>query len=190
MRPSMPTTRSYCSWPLAVTASSPSERTTNRREQCDKQKAREEAHQSSQTTLTLQPKVTSTKTIASAKQTLPACHSDSHHSCHESHSHDDRHRKETQQPQATSRDCGQHEGREDAPHSNGVQGPITAAIPNGRGTHHVILNFASAYRDVIAAYGPDVSYDNYCNSHHVAAAYGPDVGSECQAHLTTIGYNN
>uniref|UniRef100_A0A915KTL5 Uncharacterized protein n=1 Tax=Romanomermis culicivorax TaxID=13658 RepID=A0A915KTL5_ROMCU len=40
---------------------SPSERTTCRREQCDKQKAREEACQSSQTTATPQLKVTSQK---------------------------------------------------------------------------------------------------------------------------------
>uniref|UniRef100_A0A915IRF7 Uncharacterized protein n=1 Tax=Romanomermis culicivorax TaxID=13658 RepID=A0A915IRF7_ROMCU len=73
----------------------PREPTTRRREQRDKQKAREEAHQSSQTTVMLQPKVTSMKTA----------------------SPDDRHRKEPHQPQATRSDSSQHECRNDAtPH--------------------------------------------------------------------------
>uniref|UniRef100_A0A915INA4 Uncharacterized protein n=1 Tax=Romanomermis culicivorax TaxID=13658 RepID=A0A915INA4_ROMCU len=69
----------------------PSERTTRRQQQHNKQKAHEEAGQSSQRTAMLQPKVISTKTAVSAKQMPPARHSDSHHSCHESHSRDDRH---------------------------------------------------------------------------------------------------
>uniref|UniRef100_A0A915KQ56 Uncharacterized protein n=1 Tax=Romanomermis culicivorax TaxID=13658 RepID=A0A915KQ56_ROMCU len=99
----------------------PSERTTCRRKQRDKQKAREEARQSSQTPVTPQLKVTSTKFTAPAKQMPPARHSDSHHSRHESHSRDDRHRKETQQPHPTSCDSRQHEQSEQAPqvHSTG-----------------------------------------------------------------------
>uniref|UniRef100_A0A915KE27 Uncharacterized protein n=1 Tax=Romanomermis culicivorax TaxID=13658 RepID=A0A915KE27_ROMCU len=82
----------------------PSEQTTCHREQRDKQKAREEARKYSQTTLTPKPKIRVTKTAALATQPPPARQSDSHQSGHESHSRDDRHRKETQQPHATSRD--------------------------------------------------------------------------------------
>uniref|UniRef100_A0A915J5I9 Uncharacterized protein n=1 Tax=Romanomermis culicivorax TaxID=13658 RepID=A0A915J5I9_ROMCU len=95
----------------------PSERTTHHHKQGDKQKAREEAPKSSQTTPTPQPKITSTKTAAPARQPPPARQSDSHSSRHESHSRDDRHRKETQQHHATGHDSHQHEGRDDAlPH--------------------------------------------------------------------------
>uniref|UniRef100_A0A915L965 Uncharacterized protein n=1 Tax=Romanomermis culicivorax TaxID=13658 RepID=A0A915L965_ROMCU len=91
----------------------PSERTTHHREQCNQQKAPETAGQtSSHTSATLQPKVTTTKTAALAKQTPPARQSDSPHSPHESHSRDDCHRKETQQPHTTSRDSCQHECEE------------------------------------------------------------------------------
>uniref|UniRef100_A0A915KXL2 Uncharacterized protein n=1 Tax=Romanomermis culicivorax TaxID=13658 RepID=A0A915KXL2_ROMCU len=93
----------------------PSEQTTRPGEQCDKQKAREEGHQSSsQTSATPQPKVTSTKTAALAKQTPPAPHSHSYHSRHESHSHDDSHHRETQQPHTTTHDGPQHKHRKDA----------------------------------------------------------------------------
>uniref|UniRef100_A0A915I0V4 Uncharacterized protein n=1 Tax=Romanomermis culicivorax TaxID=13658 RepID=A0A915I0V4_ROMCU len=105
------------STPHTEPSKTPSQRTTRCREQCDKQKAREEAGKSSQTTSTPQLKVTSVKTAARAKQPPPACHLESQCSRHESYSRDDRHRKETQQPDATKRDSCQHERQEDAlPH--------------------------------------------------------------------------
>uniref|UniRef100_A0A915LA17 Uncharacterized protein n=1 Tax=Romanomermis culicivorax TaxID=13658 RepID=A0A915LA17_ROMCU len=73
---------------------------------------------SSQIGATSQPKVTTTKTAVSAKQTPPARQSDSHHSRHESHHRDDRHPKETKQSprkDTTSRDSPQQDCREDAP---------------------------------------------------------------------------
>uniref|UniRef100_A0A915K3K6 Uncharacterized protein n=1 Tax=Romanomermis culicivorax TaxID=13658 RepID=A0A915K3K6_ROMCU len=93
----------------------PSERTTCRREQRNKQKAHKEARKSSQPTWTTQLKITSMKTAVPATQLLLARQSDSHRSRHESHSHDDRHHKETQQHHATSRDSRQHKPRDDAP---------------------------------------------------------------------------
>uniref|UniRef100_A0A915KHF1 Uncharacterized protein n=1 Tax=Romanomermis culicivorax TaxID=13658 RepID=A0A915KHF1_ROMCU len=94
----------------------PSERTTRPQEQCNQQKAREEARQtSSQASRTPQRKVMTTKTAAPAKYAPPARQSDSHHSRHESHSHDDPHRKETQQQHTTSSDSRQHERCNDAP---------------------------------------------------------------------------
>uniref|UniRef100_A0A915INE3 Uncharacterized protein n=1 Tax=Romanomermis culicivorax TaxID=13658 RepID=A0A915INE3_ROMCU len=93
----------------------PSERTTCRREQRNKQKAQKEARKSSQPTWTLQPKITSMKTAVPATQPPLAPQSDSHHSRHESHSRDDRHHKETQQHHATGRNSCQHKPRDDAP---------------------------------------------------------------------------
>uniref|UniRef100_A0A915K0H8 Uncharacterized protein n=1 Tax=Romanomermis culicivorax TaxID=13658 RepID=A0A915K0H8_ROMCU len=61
----------------------PSERTTHRREQRDKQKAREEADKPSQATSTPKPKITTIKTAALATQPPPARHADSHRSRHD-----------------------------------------------------------------------------------------------------------
>uniref|UniRef100_A0A915KP71 Uncharacterized protein n=1 Tax=Romanomermis culicivorax TaxID=13658 RepID=A0A915KP71_ROMCU len=72
---------------------------------------------SSQTSVTPQPKITTKKTAAPAKQTPPACQLDSHQSHHESHHHDDRHRKETKQSprkDTTSCDSHQQKRRDDA----------------------------------------------------------------------------
>uniref|UniRef100_A0A915KBH7 Uncharacterized protein n=1 Tax=Romanomermis culicivorax TaxID=13658 RepID=A0A915KBH7_ROMCU len=97
----------------------PSEQTTCCRKQHAQQKARETAGQtSSQIGVTSQPKVSTTKTAASAKQTPPARQSDSHHSRHESHHRDDPHGKETKQSprkDTTSRDSHQQDCSEDAP---------------------------------------------------------------------------
>uniref|UniRef100_A0A915HUK4 Retrotransposon gag domain-containing protein n=1 Tax=Romanomermis culicivorax TaxID=13658 RepID=A0A915HUK4_ROMCU len=60
------------------------------------------------------PKPTSTKTAVPAKQLPPADKPDRHHSRHESHSRDNRHRKEAQQTHATSGDSRQHERHDDA----------------------------------------------------------------------------
>uniref|UniRef100_A0A915HMP5 Uncharacterized protein n=1 Tax=Romanomermis culicivorax TaxID=13658 RepID=A0A915HMP5_ROMCU len=80
--------------PAPLRGRTPSECTTRRRKQCDKQRAREEAERSSHATSTPKPKVESSKTAASATKPPPAHQPDSHRSRHESRSHDDRHRRE------------------------------------------------------------------------------------------------
>uniref|UniRef100_A0A915JR02 Uncharacterized protein n=1 Tax=Romanomermis culicivorax TaxID=13658 RepID=A0A915JR02_ROMCU len=97
----------------AERSKTPSERTTRRRKQREKQKAAKEL-----TTSTPQKKIPSMKTAAPAPQPLPAHQSNSHRSRHESYSRDDRHRKEGRQTQATSRDSRQHEHHDDAPAFN------------------------------------------------------------------------
>uniref|UniRef100_A0A915JRB2 Uncharacterized protein n=1 Tax=Romanomermis culicivorax TaxID=13658 RepID=A0A915JRB2_ROMCU len=91
----------------------PSECTTRRRKQSDKQKAREEAHKPLQATSTPKPKITTTKTAVPATQPPPARQADTHRSRHESHSRDDRHHRDTQQSQTTS--SHQQERRNDIP---------------------------------------------------------------------------
>uniref|UniRef100_A0A915IVL0 Uncharacterized protein n=1 Tax=Romanomermis culicivorax TaxID=13658 RepID=A0A915IVL0_ROMCU len=71
-----------------------------------------------------------------------------------------------------------------------VKGPAPATTPDRRGASHLLSNTAAAHGHIAAAYGPDVSHDNYPNSHQVTAAYGPDVGSEHYTGPTTIGYYN
>uniref|UniRef100_A0A915HF88 Uncharacterized protein n=1 Tax=Romanomermis culicivorax TaxID=13658 RepID=A0A915HF88_ROMCU len=101
---------------VAAASKTASKRTTHRCQQRNQQKARQETSQTrSQTSVTPQPKVTTTKAAAPAKQTPPACRSESHHSHQESHSRDDGHRKETQQLPTTSPDSHQHEGHNNAP---------------------------------------------------------------------------
>uniref|UniRef100_A0A915IXV9 Uncharacterized protein n=1 Tax=Romanomermis culicivorax TaxID=13658 RepID=A0A915IXV9_ROMCU len=99
----------------------PSEHTTHCGKQCMEQKAQETANQtSSQTGATSQPKVTTTKTTASAKQMPPTRQSYSHCSHQECHHRDDRHQKETKHSppkDTTSCDRCQHKCRVDAlPH--------------------------------------------------------------------------
>uniref|UniRef100_A0A915J2D5 Uncharacterized protein n=1 Tax=Romanomermis culicivorax TaxID=13658 RepID=A0A915J2D5_ROMCU len=93
----------------------PSERTTRRCEQHDKQKAHEEVERSSRARSTPKPRITTTKTAVPATQPPPARQTDSHHSRHESHSRDDRHHRDTQQSQTTSRESRQPECRNDIP---------------------------------------------------------------------------
>uniref|UniRef100_A0A915JEZ9 Uncharacterized protein n=1 Tax=Romanomermis culicivorax TaxID=13658 RepID=A0A915JEZ9_ROMCU len=86
----------------------PSKRTTHHLEQPNQQKAGETTSQtSSQPSATLQPKVMTTKRAAPSNQPPPVHQSDSHRSHHKSHSHEDCHRKETQQPHTTSCDSCQ-----------------------------------------------------------------------------------
>uniref|UniRef100_A0A915IDT0 Uncharacterized protein n=1 Tax=Romanomermis culicivorax TaxID=13658 RepID=A0A915IDT0_ROMCU len=99
----------------AERSKTPSERTTSPHEQCEKQKTREEAGKSSQTTSRLLLKPMYTKTAARAKQLPPADQTGRHRSRHESHSRDYRHRKETQEPHATNHNSRQHECPDDAP---------------------------------------------------------------------------
>uniref|UniRef100_A0A915HXN7 Uncharacterized protein n=1 Tax=Romanomermis culicivorax TaxID=13658 RepID=A0A915HXN7_ROMCU len=104
---------------MIATVATASERTTRGREQRAQQKARETAGQtSSQTGVTWQPKVRTTKTAALAKQTLPARQSDSHHSRQESHHRDDCNGQETKQsPRKDTKSCDsrQQECSDDAP---------------------------------------------------------------------------
>uniref|UniRef100_A0A915JGW2 Uncharacterized protein n=1 Tax=Romanomermis culicivorax TaxID=13658 RepID=A0A915JGW2_ROMCU len=72
----------------------------------------------------------------------------------------------------------------------GVQGFATTAASDGCGTSQVIINGATAYSHVAAAYSPDIRYGNYSNTHHLAAAHGPHVGSNFYSCSTIIDHHN